>query len=145
MPEKQIELIARAFIFQDGEVLLCRAKGKEHFFFPGGHVEYGEYIEEALRREIGEELDTQITLCDVIGTAENIFIQDGQEHHEINVVFEAGIREKKSKALEHWMEFCWMGEEKLPEAKIFPTSLKKAIIQWKKDKKTFWVKQNDIK
>lgn len=143
MNQNQIELIARAFILQNGEVLLCRAKSKKHFFFPGGHVEYGEYIKDALRREIGEEIGAHLNLGAFIGITENVFNQDGEEHHEVNVVFEAQIGEKKSKALEDWMEFHWVKLQNLSQTSILPASLKKAILKWNKDKKTFWTRQNE--
>ena len=143
MDKNQIELIARAFVLQDGEVLLCKRKDRDYYFFPGGHVESGEFIEEALRREIEEEIDTQITLCSVVGTAENIFNQDGKFHHEVNIVFEAGVKEKKSIAMEDWLEFRWIKFEDLSQTAILPTTLKDAILKWTDDKQTFWIKQNE--
>mgnify|MGYP002778301514 CR=1 FL=1 len=41
---------------REGRVLLCRKRGTPTWILPGGKIEAGEAPEEALRREIGEEL-----------------------------------------------------------------------------------------
>ena len=68
---KTIRVVA-AVIRQDGKVFATqRGYGpwKDYWEFPGGKIEPGESPEEALRREIREELDTVVDvrerLCDV--------------------------------------------------------------------------------
>ena len=53
-----------AVIFKDGTfTLLRRQKNGEHYYvFAGGLVEEGEKLEDALRREIREELGIEITI-----------------------------------------------------------------------------------
>ena len=52
-----------AAIFHDGRFLLVRrgrAPGKGLYAFPGGRVERGETLDEAVRREVAEETGAQI-------------------------------------------------------------------------------------
>lgn len=59
---KIIEVVAA--IIRDGERIFATQRGygefKDMWEFPGGKVEAGESLEDALRREIREELDTEI-------------------------------------------------------------------------------------
>jgi 8-oxo-dGTP pyrophosphatase MutT (NUDIX family) len=49
------------------ELLFARAKNKPFYIFPGGKKEDNETIEEALRRELQEELGTQATDINKLG------------------------------------------------------------------------------
>ena len=64
--KKSIDVVA-ALIEQEGKVFAAqRAYGelKGKWEFPGGKIEAGETPQEALRREIKEELDTEIEVGD---------------------------------------------------------------------------------
>ena len=69
---KQIEVVAA--IICDGDKIFATQRGygewKDWWEFPGGKVEEGESSEEALRREIREELATDITVGDLFTTVE---------------------------------------------------------------------------
>jgi len=49
-------LAVKAFVLHDGKLLLVREKDDEWWNFPGGGIDYGETIAEALPRELAEEL-----------------------------------------------------------------------------------------
>lgn len=62
-------------IIREGKILLIRRvkNGQEYYVFPGGGVEEGESFEEALRREIREELSIDIETPKPIFQPENQF------------------------------------------------------------------------
>jgi 8-oxo-dGTP diphosphatase len=69
---KSIEVVA-AIIFNDNKILATRRGYGDYinmWEFPGGKIESGETKEDALRREIREELDVEITIHKYITTVE---------------------------------------------------------------------------
>jgi 8-oxo-dGTP diphosphatase len=51
---------AGLLLIRNKKVLMVRESGKEFFMLPGGRVNKGEKIEEALRRELREELGVSL-------------------------------------------------------------------------------------
>lgn len=69
---KTINVVA-AVIFKDGKVFATQrgyGEFKDGWEFPGGKVEPGESPEDALRREIREELEVEVNVGDLIDTIE---------------------------------------------------------------------------
>ena len=64
-----------AIIFNpQNKVLLCRSpKWNNTYVIPGGHIELGERMEEALRREVKEETGLDVFDIELIGLQESIF------------------------------------------------------------------------
>ena len=72
MTMKTINVVA-AVIFKDDKVFATQrgyGEFKDGWEFPGGKVESGESPEEALRREISEELEVDVNVGDLIETIE---------------------------------------------------------------------------
>ena len=69
---KQIEVVA-AIIRKEGRIFATQrgyGEWKDWWEFPGGKIEAGETPEEALRREIREELSTEISVDEFFYTVE---------------------------------------------------------------------------
>ena len=70
---KQIEVVAA--IIRDGDRIFATQRGygdfKDMWEFPGGKMEPGETPEEALRREIREELSAEISVDEFVCTVEH--------------------------------------------------------------------------
>lgn len=69
---KTINVVA-AVIMKEGKVFATQrgyGEFKDGWEFPGGKVEAGESLEEALRREIREELEVEVNVGDLIDTIE---------------------------------------------------------------------------
>ena len=138
-----IELIARGIIIQNDNILLCKGKTSDNYFFPGGHVEFNEDSAKALRREIKEETGATVTNTRFIGALENQFTQNGEEKHELNIVFEAHLASFDIQSLEDHIECLWVPLRDYKKTFILPVSLKEKIAQWLQDKQVFWVSENN--
>lgn len=87
MARDGIEIIARAAIRWGALVLACRHEGEGYLYLPGGHVEFDESAEEALRRELREEASLEATVRECVMVCEARFEQGGRRRHELNLVF----------------------------------------------------------
>ena len=72
MTLKKIEVVAA--VIRDGDKIFATQRGygefKDGWEFPGGKIEPGETPQQALVREIKEELDTEIEVQELIDTVE---------------------------------------------------------------------------
>lgn len=73
-----------ALIFNEDGKMLLALRGKKaknevgKWEIPGGAVEFGETIEQALKREIKEELDIEIELGEMLQLCDHIIPEDKQ-------------------------------------------------------------------
>ena len=96
---KRIQVVA-AIICRDDEVFATqRGYGnyKDWWEFPGGKIEKGEAPEEALAREIREELAAEITVGDYLTTVE----YDYPEFHLSMACYWCSVKEGHLRLLEH--------------------------------------------
>ena len=88
-----IRAVALCALERNGEYLVFEAwdSVKQRAFrrFAGGGIEPGETAEQAVRRELFEELDTGIEDVRLLGVLENIFEHEGKPGHEIVFLFAA--------------------------------------------------------
>ena len=97
-----------AAVIRDGNRVFVTQRGygeyKDGWEFPGGKIEPGETQREALKREIREELDTEITVGELLTTVE----YDDPKFHLIMYCFWCEILEGTPVLKEHeaarWLE-----------------------------------------
>lgn len=139
--ENSIELIVRALVIKNRRILVCQTIGKDYFFLPGGHVEFGESVQEAIRRELYEETGAILKVAQFIGAVENIFTQEGKSRHEVSVVFHADIDSDNISSRESHIQFFWFTMEEFLRRKVAPPALKDAIIAWTAEKEPFFIEE----
>ena len=76
-----------AVCIREGRVLVVRWEDDASALhcLPGGRVEIGESAEEALAREIREELDCNVTPGRLLWVMENFFNHKDSAHHELGM------------------------------------------------------------
>ena len=127
--EKHIETIARGVCIIDGKVLLCLPEDRSYSYLPGGHIEFGETGREALVREMKEETGLDATAGDLLGVVESSFVQKGEKHCEINLIYEMKIREEgrgkreEVQALEDWICFDWVPCDRIDTVNLLPPEM----------------------
>lgn len=61
----------------------------------GGSIHFGETSQEAVQREIREELNSDITELELINITENLFEYEGIKGHEIVFLFKGNLTNEK--------------------------------------------------
>jgi 8-oxo-dGTP diphosphatase len=103
---KQIEVVAAIIHDSEGRIFATqRGYGdyKDWWEFPGGKMEAGEIPEEALRREIWEELETRIVVENLVETVEWDYPQFHLSMHCYLCHVESGHLELKEHEAAKWL------------------------------------------
>jgi 8-oxo-dGTP diphosphatase len=114
---KSIEVVA-AVILKDGKIFATqRGYGdfKDWWEFPGGKMEEGESPQEALTREIREELDADISVHDEIRTVE----WDYPQFHLTLHCFWCSLKSEALHLNEHEAA-SWVGKDELLTLRWLP-------------------------
>jgi 8-oxo-dGTP pyrophosphatase MutT (NUDIX family) len=133
-----IRPLALCVLSRDGRYLVADGYDpeKDEVFYrpPGGGIDFGETSEEALRREIQEEMGIEIENTHRLGVLENIFTFAGRPGHEIVFVYDADPVDRSIYEREtlvgrdsdgrqftcHWVDFDGIGPDFPP---IYPDGL----------------------
>jgi 8-oxo-dGTP diphosphatase len=144
--KSQFHHIVRGILIKDGKLLVAHYKG-HHCFLPGGHIELGESVENALRREWEEELGATCSIEKFLGVIENQWRDGDTLHYEINHVFKVNSDQLKvetpPRSRESHLEFYWIvpTEENLKSYKVMPDSAIQKLMKkiQEQDIETCWV------
>jgi 8-oxo-dGTP diphosphatase len=112
-PPTHPQLAVSAAIFRDGRILLvrrARAPGKGLYSLPGGRVEFGESLHQALHREVDEETALKIEIVDLAGWREVLPGTGGGGHYLIMSFAARWIAGEPMLNDEH-DDFSWLAPE----------------------------------
>ena len=118
---KQIEVVAA--IIRKGDEIFATQRGygdfKDGWEFPGGKVEAGESPEEALKREIWEELETKIIVEKLVTTVEWDYPKFHLTMHCFLCYIESGSLTLKEHEAARWLKLSdiysvdWLPADKI--------------------------------
>ena len=114
---KHIEVVA-AIIVRDGRIFATQrgyGEWKDWWEFPGGKIEHGETPEDALKREIREELATEIEVDELLTTVE----YDYPKFHLTMYCYLCTIISGDLSLLEH-EDARWLAIDELDSVKWLP-------------------------
>jgi 8-oxo-dGTP diphosphatase len=118
---KRIEVVAAIIHDAEGRIFATQrgyGEFKDGWEFPGGKMEAGETPEEALRREIWEELETRIEVERLVETVEYDYPQFHLTMHCYLCRVESGRLELKEHEAARWL-----AKEELDEVDWLPADL----------------------
>lgn len=127
-----------AILLHDGKILAMRDECSPYFYLPGGRVKLGETAEQAVLREIAEELKITAKILRPLWLNQGFFQEDvnGLHYHELCLYFlidssDTDLLSKGDKFFlqegPHQHTFEWLTYPQLQHEYFYPLFLKTAI------------------
>lgn len=111
-------------IILDGDDVLLIQRGAEplagYWSIPGGKVEFGETLEEALRREMREELGVEVRIEALAELFERQIRNEGGEveHHYVLADYWCSVSSREYRAGDDAADARWVGRGELDSLRI---------------------------
>ena len=125
-----------AFILNEKNELLLQLRNKapeeEYWSIPGGKVELFETFEEAVKREVKEEIGVEVQVIDLLGICDHII--QNEERHWVSPSFLCRIVKGEPQIMEptKHLDMRWFPVDNLPEKITITTQ--DAVKNYKKYK-----------
>ena len=127
-----------AIIINDNRILALKDEVSPYYYLPGGRVQIGETAEEAILREVKEELEIEAKIVRPLWLNQSFFNEDVTKinYHEICIYYLVDITHTNILSLghkfilhenEHIHEFEWLDFSRLKDVYFYPLFLKKDI------------------
>lgn len=126
-----------AIIIEDGCVLLATNESADYYYSVGGRVHFGEIANDAILREVKEEIGVDYGVDRLAFVHENFFVEPcgvnkGKRFHEIAMYFVMKPRGTKDIFADSYCSdgrerFEWVPINKLKDLRVFPTFLASRI------------------
>ena len=128
-----------AVILHGGKILAMHDERSPYFYLPGGRVKLGETAEDAVIREVREELGITAKIDRPLWLNQGFFKEDvdGLQYHEICIYFlmdisDTDLLSKGEKFFlsegKHRHTFEWLQWERLEDEYFYPIFIKKEIF-----------------
>jgi len=129
--EGKIRIRVAALVVKENRILLAdhMKGGRRYSLLPGGGLEYGETLEEALVRELEEEAGLEIRVGDLLWTLDSI--PPDRHRHVLNLVFEAqALSENLTQVKESVLQGVrWCPLQDFPRLTLYP-DMKREILDY---------------
>lgn len=122
-------------LLHEGRILAMQDERSPYYYLPGGRVKLGETAEQAILREIREELGIEARIDRPLWLNQSFFTEDVDHHHyhELCLYFlldftntdllDRGVKFQGAEA-NHKQAFEWLDLSKLKETYFYPLFLK---------------------
>ncbi|MEV0107216.1 NUDIX domain-containing protein [Nocardia sp. NPDC050799] len=123
-----IKVAVSALVQDDqGRILLIRRSDNGKYSVPGGGLEAGETVVQAVVREVREETGIEVDVTELVGVFSNpehvIAYDDGEVRQEFSICFRAQPIGGKLRTSEESSEVEWVRPAELSERDIHPSIL----------------------
>ncbi len=118
-------VIASAVIKNEKDEILLLKRGKTKTFqgywqLPEGKLEEKEKPQEALRREIKEELGVEVGSLELDGVSQSTLEAKGIKYLAFRIIFNVELRDDKISLSEEHSAYRWIDPEKASDLELLP-------------------------
>ena len=96
----RINCRAAGVIIHNNKILLHRDINKSYYALVGGRIKFGETSDEAIVREIKEELGKDVEIIEFITVVENLFKLNNRNYQEYLFIYKLEFKNEKDKLIE---------------------------------------------
>ncbi|WP_377865235.1 NUDIX hydrolase [Bacillus sp. R86525] len=119
----------------DNKILILQDEGEDYWYVPGGRVKILENSEDALKRELAEEVGVPIEVKRLIWSVENFFTLSERKFHEISFYYEVELHELPANGADQYILeeegrrylFMWVPVEELDAYNLQPAFIKDKV------------------
>ena len=122
---------ATALILQNRKLLVTQ--DKDQYYTIGGAIQVNERTEDAVVREVKEELGVKAQVGQLAFVVENHFEQDGASYHNIEFHYLVDLLEDAPLTMqedEKTQPCEWIDLDKLEDFQLVPAFLKTVLLDW---------------
>jgi len=130
--------VSAAVILRDtkNRILLLKRKSnpkKGFWHLPGGFIEINESAEDALRREVKEEIGAHMENVRYLGSFTNRYFDGGINYHTITIFFTADIKRMRFTRNDETDTIAFFAPKDIPFAAIAFGGVRQALMQFRKE------------
>lgn len=123
-------------LIHNNKILLHKNINEEHYALLGGRVAIGENSEEALKREMMEELGKEVEVTGYITTIENLFEMNGSKYYEILFTHNIEFKDEEDKKIletmqnkegKEYLRYEWIDINEIDKYDLRPKAIKNML------------------
>lgn len=125
-------------IKQENKFLIMKVNKTSYYHIPGGHIEIGEDSEQAVIREIKEEIGCDVKEAELFSIEENFWMRNNRKCHGIEFYYIIKPKQQlkmqdcekieNDKGEEKLLNFKWVTLEELKDIDLRPSNIKDMLI-----------------
>lgn len=132
----KLNVRAAGIIIHNNKLLVHKDINSDHYALIGGRVKIGEDSENAVKRELQEELGKNIEITRYVSTIENFFETKESKYHEILFVYQVEFIEEEDKKIEDalknvegkdYLQYEWLNLDKIDQYPLLPKKIKSVL------------------
>ena len=128
-------------IKRENKFLIMRVNKTDYYHIPGGHIEIGEDSEQAVVRELKEEIGCDVDKTKLFAIQENFWVVNNKKCHGIEFYYIIKPKQQLEmldyekieidKGKENLLEFKWVTSEELKDIDLRPINIREMLINGK--------------